>query len=203
MEKKIAEIISVIFHPLLMPTYVMAILLNLQAYFALIIPTEAKWRILAFVFAITFAFPALLTYFMIKAKLVKTIYMKTREDRVFPLIMTLIFFYLAYYLIKGLNISPVYSYFTIGATFVALLALILNFFFKISIHMLAMGAVFGTLLGTSLVFYVSIPGLIFTGLIIAGITAYARLKLQAHKSSEVYIGFLTGTIVMLGLILFI
>ncbi|MDZ7742292.1 MAG: hypothetical protein U5Q03_11200 [Bacteroidota bacterium] len=203
MEKKIASIISHIFHPLLMPTYLMAVLLNLHTYFALVIPSEAKWRILLLIFAITFAFPLLLTYLMLRIRMIRSFEMRSREERVFPLITTVIFFYLAYYLIKEVNISPVYSYFSIGATLVAVIALILNFFWKISIHMLGQGAVFGTLLGISLTFFVNIPGLLFFSVVIAGITGYARLKLQAHKPLQVYAGFLGGAIIMLVLFLLI
>lgn len=203
MEKKIASIISHIFHPLLMPTYLMAVLLNLHTYFALVIPSEAKWRILLLIFAITFAFPLLLTYLMLRIRMIRSFEMRSREERVFPLITTVIFFYLAYYLIKEVNISPVYSYFSIGATLVAVIALILNFFWKISIHMLGQGAVFGTLLGISLTFFVNIPGLLFFSVVIAGITGYARLKLEAHKPLQVYAGFLGGAIIMLVLFLLI
>ncbi len=203
MERKIASIISHVFHPLLMPTYLMAVLLNLHTYFALVIPFEAKWRLLLLIFAITFAFPLLLTYLMLRIRMIRSFEMRSREERVFPLITTVIFFYLAYHLIKGVNISPVYSYFAIGATLIAVITLILNFFWKISIHMLGQGAVFGTLLGISLTFYVNIPGLLFLSIIIAGITGYARLKLEAHKPLEVYTGFLGGAIIMLILFLMI
>ncbi|MCF8230029.1 MAG: hypothetical protein K9G58_16110 [Bacteroidales bacterium] len=203
MERTTAKIISYLFHPLLMPTYVMAILLNIHAYFALVIPQEAKWRIIFLVFAITFVFPVLITYLMIRIRLIRSFEMHSREERVLPLITTVVFFYLAYYLIKEVNISPLYSYFAIGATFVAVITLILNFFWKISIHMMGMGAVFGTLLGLSLTFYISIPNLIFLSLLIAGLTGFARLKLQAHKPPEIYIGFLSSAVIMLLLFLFV
>ena len=197
MEKILARIFSYIFHPLLVPTYTMAILLNMQAYFALIIPEEAKWRLIGIVFLVTFVFPGILSYFFLRTGIINSFEMETRQERVFPLLITAIFFYLNYYLINGVEISPVYAYFAIGATSLVIVTLLINFFWKISMHMVAMGALFGTLLGISLALYVSIPKLIFASVIIAGLTGFARLKLSAHDPAQIYTGFLTGAIVML------
>lgn len=201
MEKKLAKIFSYLFHPLLMPTYTMLVLLNLHAYFAMIIPEQAKWRLIGIVFLVTFVFPAILSYFFLRTGIIHSFEMRSRQERVFPLLITAIFFYLNYYLINGVEISPVFAYFAIGATSLVIVTLLINFFWKISMHMIGMGALFGTLLGVSLAFYVSIPSLIFASVIVAGLTGFARLRLTAHDPSQVYTGFLAGTVVMLAFFL--
>lgn len=203
MENKIARFLSILFHPLLMPTYAMILLLNLQVYFAMVIPDSGKWRLIGMVFLLTFVFPTIMSLFFIRLKIIKSLEMRTREERVFPFIMTGLFFYLTYFLFKSLNISPVYTYFVIGATFLVVLALIINFFWKISIHMMAIGGMFGTFLGVSLVFFVSLPATIISLVAVAGLTGYARLKLDTHSPAQVYSGFLIGAIVMLGLFLLV
>jgi membrane-associated phospholipid phosphatase len=201
MESKIAKIISVVFHPLLMPTYAMVILLHLRTYFSMIIPGNAKWNIIGLLFIITFILPVIMNYFLLRLKVIKSFEMREREERIFPFIITIVFFYLAYYMTKGLGIDPLFSYFSIGATFVAVMALLINFFWKISIHMLAIGALFGLVLGTSLNFVVNNTLLLFCIILVAGLVGFARLKLKAHTHAQVYVGFLLGATLLLLMLL--
>lgn len=203
MERAAARIISYVFHPLLMPTYAIYILLNIHTYFAMIIPEEVKWKLLGMIFLVTFIFPLIMSYLFLRVKVIKSIEMKSQEERVFPLIVTAMFFYLNYYLLNDLDISPLYSFFAIGATGLVVVTLIINFFWKISMHMIALGGLFGTLLGISLEFYANIPLLIFASIFVGGLTGFARLRLTAHAPAQIYTGFLSGAILMLALFLWI
>jgi membrane-associated phospholipid phosphatase len=129
--------------------------------------------------------------------------MNKREDRIIPFIMTAIFFSLAYYLLKQLHISPIYNYFIIGTTFIIIIALIINYFWKISIHMIAMGGMLGAFLALSFVLIINIPILIMLIIFISGLVGFARLKLNIHSPAQVYIGFLTGVTIMFLLFIFI
>ncbi len=203
METKFAKAISFIFHPLLITTYSFIILFSLHTFFSLVIPPLAKWMILGIVFVITFLFPALLILVLWKRGLISELNMNKREDRIIPFIMTAIFFSLAYYLLKQLHISPIYNYFMIGTTFSIIIALIINYFWKISIHMIAMGGMLGAFLALSFVLIINIPMLIILIIFISGLVGFARLKLNVHSPAQVYIGFLTGMTIMFLLFIFI
>ncbi|MBE9492072.1 MAG: hypothetical protein IMY70_04245, partial [Bacteroidetes bacterium] len=196
METKFAKAISFIFHPLLITTYSFIILFSLHTFFSLVIPPLAKWMILGIVFVVTFLFPALLILVLWKRGLISELNMNKREDRIIPFIMTAIFFSLAYYLLKQLHISPIYNYFMIGTTFIIIIALIINYFWKISIHMIAMGGMLGAFLALSFVLIINIPMLIILIIFISGLVGCARLKLNVHSPAQVYIGFLTGMTIM-------
>jgi len=202
MEKRIAQVISVVFYPLFVPTYAFAILLTMPAYFAALMPPNAKWMVLGLIFLTTCILPTLFIFAMIKSGMVTTTYLSKREDRTMPYIVSIIFFYLTYYLLKKLQISPVYYYFMIGATMLNILVMGINFFWKISSHMASIGALAGMMLGLSYflgTFYFFLIGL---SLIMAGITGFARLKLQAHTPAQVYSGFLLGFFTILALFLY-
>ncbi len=203
METKFAKAISFIFHPLLITTYSFIILFSLHTFFSLVIPPLAKWMILGIVFVVTFLFPALLILVLWKRGLISALNMNKREDRIIPFIMTAIFFSLAYYLLKQLHISPIYNYFMIGTTFIIIIALIINYFWKISIHMIAMGGMLGAFLALSFVLIINIPILIMLIIFISGLVGFARLKLNIHSPAQVYIGFLTGVTIMFLLFIFI
>jgi hypothetical protein len=62
--------------------------------------------------------------------------------------------------------------------------------------MTGMGGVTGTFLGITVRYTLNMQFLIVAAILIAGLVGYARLKLNSHKSSEVYAGFLMGVAVM-------
>ncbi|MCK4360166.1 MAG: hypothetical protein KAV70_00355, partial [Bacteroidales bacterium] len=170
MEIKVSKILSVVFHPLLIPTYTLLIIFNLNVFFSMIIPQAAKWQILGMIFLITFLFPLFMMILFQRIGIIKSLYMKTKEERTLPYLMTIIFYYLASYLLKQLQISPIFYYFILGATFLIIITLIINFFWKISIHMIGVGGMLGILMGLSFLFMIDIPFLIILLVLCSGIT---------------------------------
>lgn len=202
-ETKLAKIISFLFQPLLIPTYGFIILLNINVFFSLIIPPISRWMIIGMVFATTFVFPAIFLLILYWRGAIKTLNMDSREERVLPFIVTIIFYYLTYYLLKKLQISPVFYYFLIGTTLTAVIALLVNFFWKISIHMIGIGGFLGAFLGLSIVLMLDIPFILMLIIFVAGLVGFARLKLHAHTPAQVYAGFIAGTLIMLILFLYV
>jgi membrane-associated phospholipid phosphatase len=202
MEKRIAQALSVLFYPLFVPVYAFAILLTMPAYFSALMPESAKWMVIGLVFLTTCVLPTLFIIMMIKTGMVSTTYLSNKEDRTLPYIVSIIFFYLTYYVLKRLQISPVYYYFMIGATLLNILVMGINFFWKISSHMAAIGALAGMMLGLSYFLGAFYFGLIALSLIMSGLTGFARLKLQAHTPAQIYSGFLLGFFTILALFLY-
>jgi hypothetical protein len=202
MEKRIAQVISVLFYPLFVPTYAFAFLLTMPAYFSALMSPPAKWLIIGIVFAMTCVLPTLSFIVMIKTGMVSTTYLSKKEDRTLPYIVSIIFFYLTYYLLKKLQISPVYYYFMIGATMLNILVMGINIFWKISSHMASIGALAGMMVGLSYFLGTFYFLLIAVPLIMSGLTGFARLKLQAHTPAQIYSGFALGFMTIMALFLF-
>ncbi|MBW6460593.1 MAG: hypothetical protein K0B08_08470 [Bacteroidales bacterium] len=202
MEKRFAQALSVIFYPLFVPTYAFAVLLTMPAYFSALMPASAKWMIIGLVFSVTCVIPTLSFLFMIKTGVVSTTYLTKREDRTMPYIVSIIFFYLAYYMLKKLQVSPVYVYFMIGATMLNILVFGINFFWKISSHMASIGALTGMMVGLSNFLGTFYFSFIAITLIVSGFVAFARLKLEAHTPAQVYAGFILGFMTIISLFLF-
>ena len=201
MEKRLAQVISVVFYPLFVPTYAFAILLTMPAYFSALMPAAAKWMVIGIIFLLTCVIPTLSFILMIKSRLVQSKYLSNRDDRTIPYIVTIIFFYLTFYILKKLQISPVYYYFVIGATMLNVIIMGINFFWKISSHMASVGALAGMTVGLSYFLGTFYFGLIALSLLISGMTGFARLKLKEHTPAQVYAGFLVGFFTILGLFL--
>lgn len=202
MEERIARIISVIFHPLLIPSYLITLLIYQNAFFALIIPFEAKWKIISLVFILTAIFPIIVLFGMHRFGLVQSLQMDRKEERLYPYIATSIFFFLTYYLIWQINISPVYYYCLLGASVLAVITLLINLGWKISAHTVSMGAVIGALTGLQTVLHLDFLLYIVIAIFAGGITGYARLRAGNHTQLQIYTGYIVGFLVMFGLIMY-
>ena len=118
--------------------------------------------------------------------------MKDIKERRIPFFITAIFFITAYYLLQGLNLSPIFQYYALGASIMVLAAFLINFFWKISIHMIGIGGMTGLLLGLSYMGIVNGLLLLFVCILIAGLIGFARLQLKSHTQAQVYGGFILG-----------
>src|SRR5210317_895008 len=185
-ETRLARVISYIFHPLLIPTYVLILFFSLNIYFSYAIPAYSKIKITGLVFITTFLFPLLLNIVFLRNKVITSLYLKARDERLLPIVVTAVFYYMTYLLIKKINLPDYYHLYLLGATLLIIIALIINFFTKISLHLLALGGVTGIFLGLSLNMMIEIPYLITAVFFVSGLTGFARLKLKQHNSAEVY-----------------
>jgi len=206
-EKKAAQLFSVIFHPLLIPTYFLTILLNTQSYISFYIPFISKIKLIAFIFTSTFLIPLMLIYFVIfKANgLIQSLKMENRKERTYPFVLTALLFYMIYYFLKQNNIPVIniLASFIWVSTLIIVVALLINLVWKISIHMLGIGGLIGVWFVLNSKLFLNLYILIPILLLCAGLTGYARLKLNAHKPSEVYVGFILGFSIMFSLFYFI
>jgi membrane-associated phospholipid phosphatase len=191
-ETGIAMAISIVLHPMLLSTYALAILFNMQVYFSIGIPLKAKWMIGILIFIVTGLLPILLALLMTRLGIIKSLQMNQREERIWPFAIAAIFYYLAYYLLKQLDLSPVYILFMLGAFVTVVTGLVISFFWKISIHMTGMGGLVGAFTGLSLRFMIDMPLLIVILIMLSGFAGFARLKLSAHSPAQVLAGFITG-----------
>jgi len=200
---KMARFISYAFHPLLMPAYAMLILFNINSHYMHALPFSYKMILLGFVILFTFLLPSIAMFFMVKLKMVDSLEMHSRKERPAALVVVALFFYGTYYIFQQLPVNTIFTMFMLGATLLVLISLLINYFYKISLHMMALGALLATLVGFSFLIHQDIRLYLFLVILIAGITGTARLKLNAHTPSQVYTGFLLGASVMLGLFWFI
>lgn len=197
MEKKIANFISIIAHPIIIPTYFFIIIFNLNVYFSIIIPLNAKLLIIGLVFISTFLLPLLLTFIFIRKGYINSLQMETKEERTYPFIFSSICYFLTYYFFKQIHLPKEYYIFLLGGLFLVLIIIVINFFWKISIHSASIGAVVGSFIGISIKTNIYIPNLILLSIFISGLVCYSRLRLKAHKPAQVYAGFITGFLILL------
>jgi hypothetical protein len=179
------------------------ILLNVNVLFAILMPFKAKLVLSGLVFLTTILLPLMIVFLFYRLKLIKSFYLESREERIYPLLILAIFYYFTYYILKSFPISFIFSYYMLGSTFLTILALIITFYRKISLHMIGIGGVLGLLTGLSMDLGLDLTWFIVAGIILGGFLGFARIQSNSHKSSEIYSGFLVGAGVMFLLFIFL
>lgn len=197
----IARVTSILFHPLLIPTFGVMLLFNSGFYFS-ILPWSVEKFILLVVFISTCVLPALsIGLLTLSPKF--DVNMGKNTDRILPLMISSVFYYLGYLVLQQLPVFPIYNLFMIASILVQFGLLVISLKWKISAHSAAIGGLVGGFFGLSFRLQEN-PILILIALIfVAGMVGTARLILGKHTNLQVYAGFLLGSLVMSMVILFI
>ncbi len=199
MERKLAEIISWVFQPVLMPLYGTLILLNFDGYFSILLTGQARWVIVGVILLMTVFVPALIILLLRSVNMISSLRLENRKERILPFLGTGFAYYMTYNMIRSFGIPGYYNLFLLGATLLVVIAIIINKFWKISIHMMALGALAGMFIALSPYSLGVNPVFVYLIVMAAGLTGFARLKLEVHTPAQVYTGFLTGLGFMFGL----
>lgn len=190
--RRFAHILSYLFHPLLMLTY--GVTLALTCTFLTIYPLKMKGIIIGGTFLSTAIFPAVFISLLVWSGAAKDIELSRQRDRTLPyLIFIICVLSCAFFLHKML--MPVWILAMLFGTCVALVvALCVNFFWKISAHSIGIGGLTGGIMGTAKILLINPYWAFIVVILIAGALCAARIYLKRHTPMQVYTGFCLGFI---------
>jgi len=170
---RIAQVLSLVFHPLWMPLIIYMSVRTIDPYY--IAPSQADYFVFLLL-GINIIAPAVSMLIMIKYGMLTSIELRNRKERFGPYLLVIF-------------------YYTLSVILSLVISLSINSVWKISVHMLAQGGVFGTLLALNVIH----PNLdtLYPALsvLMAGVTGYSRLYLDAHTHGQVYAGFCLGAVI--------
>ncbi len=191
-------IISVVFHPLLLVTITVSILLHSQNY-AVSVPTNSKLAIIFVFFLLTFLVPFLSILIFYWAGSIDNWQLDKKEDRFLPFLLTTIFYIIsAYFFTYKIPIAILPHITTLLWTTSVCLGLVtwITYFWQISAHGVGIGGILGFFVGLQVMtnsqdwsFWIQMF-VFFVGLVMT-----ARLYLQAHTPLQVWSGVLLGLVV--------
>jgi hypothetical protein len=190
-----AHFFSILFHPLLINSYIFSFLIYIHpSAFEGLDPHTKNLRMLSMLLFSIF-FPCFSLFIAWRLKLIRSLSLENRQDRLVGFIVTMFFYFWASYVFRNLpDTPPVAAHFILGTFLAVCGAWMCTIFFKISIHAVAMGGlvIFAILFSRQDVYtsglYLTIP------VLIAGIVCSSRLILGAHNRFEMLSGFLVGII---------
>ncbi len=194
--KILSKIISYVFHPLLAPTIGIFIILNFISYLSAI-PPNAKMWLYILVFVTTFLFPAISLLFLLWQKLITNVEIEDNKERLLPIIISLGFYYMGYYILGINNVSGLLRAFYLSAIISISISFFINIFWKISAHMIGIGGLAGLILAISFIQSLNLLLVFIFTILLAGIIGSARIKLKAHNSLQIIAGFYLGMITVI------
>ncbi len=202
--KTFAQFISIVFHPLLVLTYMMGLLLIVNPY----LPGQNQGIMLLSIFFTTFLIPMVGILMMRALNLISSLNMPERQERTIPYIMTGLFYiWICYNLYQDSGTPVAIKIGALGATIGLFLSFLFNLFTKISMHALGMGGLLGFTVLTVLYFsyngfylntglfgvvQVSTTALLMLVLFLTGLVCTCRMLLDAHTLQDLYAGFIVG-----------
>jgi membrane-associated phospholipid phosphatase len=203
-----AQIISVIFHPLLILTYMLILLLLVNPYLFGVNSVKESGAFILRVFFTTSFLPAFAIFLMLKLGFIHTLEMRDKQERIAPFIATGVFYLWVFRsVLEDSNIPTAFLIAVLGTTIGLFICFLISLFFKISLHATGMGGLMGMVLIIMWLYShgsftvnlpvwgwseVSINLLLMVCIILAGLVGTARLLLKAHTPREIYSGFIIG-----------
>lgn len=197
-----AKVISWIFHPLLIPLYGLLIIFAAPTLFWYL-PFKVKKILFLVLMTNNVLIPLSFIPFLKYRKLIGSWSIEKRKERIIPLIAVLILYSITAFIMVGLPLPVFVKGFFISTSLLILIVLVINFWWKISLHSAGAGALLGIVVTLSFRMSVSLTWFLIPAVLISGLVLASRLKLDINSPVQVYIGFLTGLAEMsLFLILF-
>lgn len=189
-----ARIISVVLHPLFIPVYIAWFLIYVHNLFPASDPGSRGLLLLRFGVMYT-VFP-LVTVLLLKGLgFVQSAMLRTQKERIIPYVACGLYYFWMWYVLHNQPQTPgQLELFALGIFLASSLGLMLNSYFKISMHALAAGVAlaFMSILAfysfSNFGFYISIT------LLAAGLLCTARLINNDHHPVDVYAGLAVGIV---------
>ena len=192
MNYRTAKVISILLHPVLMPTYALMLIFRLSNYLDYTTPPSVKMALYLIVVFNTLIMPVVISWLLLRRGLIKSFNMDQREERIVPFIANTILMMVAYYMISQISIPKIFSMLLLGAAASVVLAVIINLKWKVSIHMIGIGGIVGMFFGMSTFLLIDLRIPILVSLLVAGLIGTARMAMGSHKPAQLYVGFLVG-----------
>jgi hypothetical protein len=196
--KIVAKVISYVFHPLFIPTYVYFFMTQLFPFeFSGMLEKAYLFRTVI-VFVNTAFFPSVAILLLWGLKFSESIFLRSQKERIVPYIIVMFFYWWVWYLSKNFADQPfALRVFFLGAFLTTPVALILNNFFKISMHAIGVGsaAMFITIVAFHSSFHIGLA--VAIAWLIAGMVCTARLLVSDHTNRDIYTGVILGVICQL------
>lgn len=188
----VANFLTTVLSPLLMPTY--GVFLALWVSVLCLLPYGTRVSVLLMCMGITCILPLIFLSVLRHFKLVKDLHVEVREQRLIPYLFTAFCYLIAAYFLYYRHSPQWFIMFMVGSALTVLVMAAINLKWKISAHMAGIGGII------ALIYQIHVMGLSAFDLfwvlsffiILAGMLGSARLALKRHDIWQVLAGVVVG-----------
>jgi membrane-associated phospholipid phosphatase len=189
--KTFFKIISLVFQPLLMPTYGMILLMNMDIFTGL--PLLWRWIAIVGTFLFTGIFPAIPIWLLMRKGEVHDLFISKKEERTMPYLFSfLAYVFWAIFMWRTMQFPTFIVAMGMGSALSIFIIVFINLRWKISAHVAGMGGLTGSIFGVCYRTAINPVWLFIVILAISALVALARIELKAHTPGQVLAGFAVG-----------
>lgn len=200
MWQRTAQFISVIFHPLILPTLGFVLIFN-SGFYISYLNWEAKRFVLLVIFFTTAILPLLSIAIMALNPRFDFMANNTR-NRILALFFASISYYIGFILLSRVDAYPVFKLFMLGSVLLVITLMIISIWWRINIQMAAMGGITGLLLALSFRGGINPVYAILIVILVSGLSGSASLA-RRYTMPQTITGYVLGFIQMYLIIYFI
>jgi hypothetical protein len=200
-----AHLFSYIFHPLFIPLYTIGFLVFFHPSYFAGFTTEDRYRVLMVTALNTVFFPAFAVLLMKGLGFIKSIFLRSRQDRIGPYLSSMIFyFWTAWVFFKTEpQLALILPSFMTGVFLTTVIGLLSNIYFKISMHAMGVGGMLGLFLIVMFGNTMLMTWPLCIALLVTGIVCTSRLIVSDHTTKEIYLGLFFGLLCQIAAAIFI
>ena len=190
----LAKLLSRLLHPIFIPTITLSII-SIKFVNIIILSNQLDIIIIG-VIIFTLLFPLLSILYLLYTDRIKSLQIEDRKERILPITITIIWMLIGYcFLANILDYAPIIKTIYLGMIATLFTTLLITKYWKISLHMAAIGGCFGVFLAIQSTFGGVINYVILI-LMLSGLLGYSRAILKAHNMQQIYSGFCLGVFMM-------
>ena len=189
-----AKIISVLFHPLFVPVYIIFFYVHLNPAAPFFDPWDKTRLMMSSVVMYTF-FPLVTVLLLKGVGFIQSIYLRTQKDRIIPYIACGLFYFWMWYVLRNQSVFTEELVLLSLAVFIASSGgLIANSYLKVSMHSISMGLMVTYIYQLAMRTDAHYGYWLSIALFIAGLVCSARMVTSDHDQKEIYWGLGIGIV---------
>ena len=193
--RKTAELLSVMFHPILIPLFGLIIIYSSPTLLSFI-PVQLKRLIFAVVVVNNVLIPLALAAILYARGAITTFNARDLNERVILLTFSLLMYTLTAYLLVRLQVSSLFRAYFISIAIVTLITLMITTFSRISLHAAGIGGLLVLIIYMIILNDISMVWQLISVIIVGAAVMSSRIYLEDHSPAEVWTGLLAGIAVM-------
>jgi len=193
---RLARLISLVFHPVFMPLYGLLILYNAPTLLSFV-PLKIKNLSMLLVAINNIMLPLAVVLVLYSRGVIRTFYAREKHERTLLLIITMFLYLVTTLMMVRLPVPNLIKAYFIATTFITFITIIVNQFWKLSLHAVAAGGLMTVVCFLVYLFEVPVIWYLAGMIFLSGLIMFSRLYNDDHKPAEVWTGFFAGMVSMI------
>ncbi len=195
-EHYFAQIVSYIFNPLFIPFLAVIIIFLSGSIFSFYSTQAIRWILLITGIG-TIVIPVFSIQILLFLRYINDFQMENRKERIIPYTLVLLSYIFTYFILKKIEAPSIFKGIILATIISLSLNILVLFFWKISSHALGAGGLLALTLLLYTRWYATHFTFLYAAILLSGMICSARLIVKAHNETQIYVGALTGFIIVI------